>query len=146
MSTNSDPSAARPQAPAAFSTPFVLHSNVLINVIAALVVAPVAFLIGFWLSGASFTGLAPVSLIAIMVVMVVFVLASSKRFVIEPEQVKVFGPFGSTGRKVPIDGIADLVLDGKKLKRRSDGKLIAKISSLDNADDVAALKSAIPSA
>lgn len=43
-------------------------------------------------------------------------------------------------RPVAINGYGDLVLDGKKLRRRSDGKIVARLNGMLNRQDVDELK------
>lgn len=123
-----------------------MRANVLMNLGVLVVVVPIAFFVGWSLTGSDFDSYAVGALILMMVVLGVLVLGSSKRFIIEPNQIEALGPFGMGGKKMPIDGVSDLVLDGKKLKRRSDGKVVARISAFDNADDRSALTAAIPAA
>lgn len=123
-----------------------MHSNVVRTLLATLIVVPIAFYVGFSLTAGELSGHAIVGMILTTITAGVLVLGSSKRFVIEPNQVRALGPFGMGGKTMPIDGLGDLVFDGTKIKRRSDGKVVARISALDNAEDRAALQAALPSA
>lgn len=67
--------------------------------------------------------------------------------VIRPKSVTVKSQIGSTTKTVPISGIQDLQVVGKKLIRRSDGKKIAKIFAFGtDHDDAAAVTAAIANA
>lgn len=67
--------------------------------------------------------------------------------VVLPHEVQVRNPVQITTKRVAIDGLADLDLDGTRLRRRTDRKQITTLAGLTtNADDVARLRVAIHAA
>lgn len=87
-------------------------------------------------------------LLGILLVVVGAIQVSGRDYiVIERDIVKVKSQIGVTSKKVPINGIADLQLSGKKLLRRSDGKKIVRLFAFGtNKEDAAKIAAIIDGA
>lgn len=127
-------------------TPFVVRGNVWL-MIGAIIVGPLLMAAPFLLfAGDSLQDLYP-NMAGTAVVMALITVPWTRRFVIDSDEVRTTWLFNMTRRRYRIAGLDDLVIDGKILRRRSDGKKLCKLDAVEcNPQDLRTLRASIPAA